>query len=335
MTAIIILVWEALGFGLAYSKGQLAQKVTWIGGTLEIHSDSITATIKQSIISDICDDLLKITRSNLVSRKTLHSLVGKLNHAAGLLVVMRPFLEPLWAALYKGGRTRNQIWTKQITIELQWFQALFQSGTIPIERVFTLAAFHRSGTVIEIGTDASPWGLGGWLAIGGKITHYFSGPVTTDDHRVLKVKGKDGQQVWECLAILIAVRLWAHIWSQERIVLRVCGDNVGALTLLVKLRPPTKNPAMGIIARELALDLAQLSFQPDATHTPGLSHVVADVLSRVHSPDGSGRVCSELHPALAGAEACDMPYRNELWYRAYRARTAGGKKWAGRRYHKY
>ena len=74
MTAIIILVWEALGFGLAYSKGQLAQKATWIGGTLEIQSDSITTTVKQSIISDICDDLQKITRSNLVSRKILHSL---------------------------------------------------------------------------------------------------------------------------------------------------------------------------------------------------------------------------------------------------------------------
>ena len=52
MTAVIILVWEALGFGLAYPKGQLAHKVTWIGGTLAIHTDSITAEIKQSIISN-------------------------------------------------------------------------------------------------------------------------------------------------------------------------------------------------------------------------------------------------------------------------------------------
>ena len=63
---------------------------------------------------------------------------------------------------------------------------------------------------------------------------------------MLNVKGKDGQQVWECLAILIAIRMWAHIWSKERIILRICGDNVGALTLCIKLRPPTKNPAMGI-----------------------------------------------------------------------------------------
>ena len=206
-----------------------------------------------------------------------------------------------------------------------------------MERYFSLEAFERKGIVVEIGTDASPWGLGGWISVGGRIVEYFSCPITAlDVARYGHAIGcNKGQQLWECLAILIAVRLWAHIWSRERIVLRICGDNVGALTLLVKLRPPTKNPAMGIIARELALDLAQLSFQPDATHTPGLSHVVADVLSRVHSPDGSGRVSSDLHPALAGAEGCDMPCRSEQWYQAYQARKASGMKWAGRRYHRY
>ena len=330
MTAVFILVWEALGFGLAYPKGQLAQKVTWIGGTLEIHTDSITAEIKQSIISDICDDLQKILRSNLVARKVLHSLVGKLNHAAGLLVVMRPYLEPLWAALYKGIRTKTQIWTKQILVELQWFQALFTGGDIPIMRTFTLSAYLRTGTLIQIGTDASPWGLGGWLSVGGRLTHFFSCPVTADDHRILRVKGKDGQQVWECLAILVAIRLWAHLWARDRIILNLVGDNVGALTLLVKLRPPSSNPAMGVIARELALELAQLSFQPDATHTPGLSHVVADVLSRVHSPEGTGTVTSELQPALSEAQCTEVPRRNEEWYLAYRARKAKRMKWARR-----
>ena len=55
----------------------------------------IAAEVKQSIISDICDDLHKITRSSLVSRKSLHSLAGKPNHAAGLLIVMRNYLEPM------------------------------------------------------------------------------------------------------------------------------------------------------------------------------------------------------------------------------------------------
>ena len=113
-------------------------------------------------------------------------------------------------------------------------------------------------------------------------------------------------------------------------ILRIRGDNIGALTLLVKLRPPTSNPAMGVIARELALHLAQLSFQPEATHTPGLAHVVADVLSRVHSPTSTGTVNSDLHPALADAKYCEVPSRDEQWYLAYRARKAKRNPWAPR-----
>ena len=299
--------------------------MTWIGGTLEIHTDSITAEIKQSIISDICDDLDKVLRSNLIQRKVLHSLVGKLNHVAGLLVVVRPYLEPLWAALYQGARNKATIWTKQVAMELHWFQVLFSSRSLPIIRTFTLAAFQRTGVLIEIGTDASLWGMGGWIAVGGTITHFFACPISSDDQRILKVKGKEGQQVWECLAILVAIRMWSHLWAQDRMILRIRGDNVGALTLLVKLRPPAKNPAMGIIARELALNLAQLSFQPEAVHTPGLAHVVADVLSRVYSPTGSGIVSSALHPALATAELSTAPVRNEEYYLAYRARRANRK----------
>ena len=266
----------------------------------------------------------------MVSRKALHSLVGKLNHAAGLIIVMGPYLEPLWAALYKGARSRKQIWTKQIISELLWFLVLFKNGDTPVIRTFTLSAYLRTGTRIQIGTDASPWGLGGWLSVDGKITHYFACAVSSDDHRILGVQGKDGQQVWECLAILVAVRLWAHLWSQDRIVLNLVGDNIGALTLLVKLRPPLRNPAMGIIARELALELAQLSFQPDATHTPGLAHVVADILSRVYAPGGTGRVSSELHPALSDAQCSHTSPRDEAWYLAYRARRAKRMKGARR-----
>ena len=244
------------------------------------------------------------------------------------MISIRPYLEPLWAALYKGIRSRAPIWTKQILIELQWFHALFNSKTTPVMRIFTLSAYLRTGTLIEIGTDASLWGLGGWLAVNGKITHYFSSPVSSDDHRILRATGKDGQQTWECLAILVAIRLWAHLWSRDRMVLRIRGDNVGALTLLVKLRPPTSNPSMGIIARELALHFAQLSFQPDAVHTPGLSHVVADSLSRVHSPEGTGQVTSDVHPALSEALCCDAPRRDEQYYLAYRARKAKRKTWA-------
>ena len=39
--ALMILVWEAIGFKLAYAKGQLGQEVTWIGGTMRAESNGV------------------------------------------------------------------------------------------------------------------------------------------------------------------------------------------------------------------------------------------------------------------------------------------------------
>ena len=123
-----------------------------------------------------------------------------------------------------------------------------------------------------------------------------------------------GQQLWVCLAILVAIDMWAKEWSQSRVVLKIRGDNVGALFLVIKMRPA--NAKQAIIARELALRLVELSFPPDAVHTPGIAHVAADALSRVYAPKGSGIVSNKIHPALKLATETPAPIRNESWYRA-------------------
>ena len=86
---------------------------------------------------------------------------------------------------------------------------------------------------MEIGTDASPWGLGGWIAIDGKITEYFSSQITQQDVAKFghEIGSADGQQSWECLAILVAIDIWHAKWAQQRVVLKIKGDNVAALTL--------------------------------------------------------------------------------------------------------
>ena len=60
-------------------------------------------------------------------------------------------------------------------------------------------------------------------------------------------------------------------------VLNIRGDNVGALVVCIKMRPA--NATIAIMARELALRLTELSFPPDAVHTPGVAHGLADRLS--------------------------------------------------------
>ena len=102
--------------------------------------------------------------------------------------------------------------------------------------------------------------------------------------------------------------------------MKVTGDNIGALTLLIKMRPAS--PAIAIFARELALRLVELSVPPDAVHTLGIAHVIADKLSRMHAPGGS----KELHPALRDATQTKVPERDAVWYRALDREPARSKR---------
>ena len=51
--ALMVLVWEALGFKLAYAEGQFAQEVAWIGVALRTEPDGIRAWVKESLVSGI------------------------------------------------------------------------------------------------------------------------------------------------------------------------------------------------------------------------------------------------------------------------------------------
>ena len=136
-----------------------------------------------------------------------------------------------------------------------------------------------------------------------------------------------GQQVWEALAILVAVDRWTAHWNRQRIILKVKGDNVTALVLLIKTRPKIGEDGaskLAIVARELALRLVDLSFPPDAEHTPGMSHVFADRLSRVDAPlanKGLGGILPpDAHPAMLHSTRVETPTRGEEWYKVKSAR---------------
>ena len=169
----------------------------------------------------------------------------------------------------------------------------------------------HSGEEIEIGTDASPWGLGGWVSGQGAIMEHSAGPITDDDELLFGTKRGDclGQQTWECLAILVAARIWSQHFRNRRIRLKIRGDNVGTLTLVLKMRPHT--PQQAIVAREIALICATAPFPPETVHTPGIAHTAADHLSRLFDP-GADNVVS--HHALVGTTRNEVPNRRRKWY---------------------
>ena len=57
------------------------------------------------------------------------------------------------------------------------------------------------------------------------------------------------------------------------------------LTLILKMRPTPGVAGLSLLARELALDVADATYCPDASqHVPGIANKGADALSRKHAP---------------------------------------------------
>ena len=79
----------------------------------------------------------------------------------------------------------------------------------------------------------------------------------------------------------MALRFWRSSWLGTRLVLKVKSDNVAALTLMATLK---SSPTSNVVALEIALDIASVSFQLDIfSHSPGVSAIVVDK-SRRYQP---------------------------------------------------
>ena len=142
---------------------------------------------------------------------------------------------------------------------------------------------------------------------------YFADRLSNEDkHRYGIQEGSaEAQQILECLAALVALRLWLPIWQSERITLRVRADNYTVLAMVSRMKAST--PQLRMIAAELALVLTDSCYMPwVAEHTPGVQNVVADTLSRKFEPG----VAFTLPAILTDAKCCTPPPRDSSWYRA-------------------
>ena len=166
-----------------------------------------------------------------------------------------------------------------------------------------------------IAVDASPWGLGGVLYVNGVCVAWFSSALTAEDERRFGYKLGDhrGQQTWEALAALVALRAWAPWLSTVRYQLEVKSDSIVALTLLAKLK--AKGSGTGMIAQEVALDICSGLYDPRVlTHTPGISNVLPDALSRMAQAKSLSGRAAQVPDELRSVRETSVPERNDDYY---------------------
>ena len=91
-------------------------------------------------------------------------------------------------------------------------------------------------------------------------------------------------------------------------------DSVSALILVLRMK--TSGSATGIIAREIALDIAASCYAPAlAEHVPGVANVTADTLSRRFEPG-----CTFAVPAvLASVPELRLTPRGKTFFKSLAA----------------
>ena len=287
--AKITLLWMSLGFPLAFKKAQISSDVIWIGVCLSARRRSITASLKEEILQEVETMSKDALSKNIYPKKSLRTLAGKANHVAGVIYTWRPFLQELWGALYsddsESAAPFNCVWTRQFSHTLVFLVAFLTRAMGTINRVYALDAYLGIGDKISVKLDASPWGLGGILLLNGHPTSWFSSPLSESDEEIFghSIGSSTGQQTWECLVVLVALRLWRAEWCHSRAQLEVRGDSIAALTMVMNMKASGRGP--GIVARELALELGNAEFKPNLfSHIPGIANVSADALSRRTEP---------------------------------------------------
>ena len=330
-TISLALLWVAvLGYPVAWHKSDIGTSVRWIGAHLSLDENEIVVSIPSDKLEDLAERTWHLCETPTASKKSVRSLCGGLAFVSGLVCFLRPFCSSLWAALSEKSEGCNDdaqrtsgeptsrrkkrlpshlVFTKRFKHSLLWLTAFFSRCIGPLERRFPLSLDNQA-PCLHVSTDASPWGIGGVLVVNGEITSYFADHITELDLRRFNasVGVSDFNTIWEALAILVAVRTWRasiHCFAK----FHVRSDSLSAIRALVKLS--SSAPSINIIARELALDCAQLLQEPSVyEHTPGVANKLPDALSRLYAP-----VPSEIPAVLGNVRMAKLAVRDSSFWR--------------------
>ena len=207
------------------------------------------------------------------------------------------------------------VWVKQFRLSLLWIREFLTGHSGTISRTFHYDSFYTQLHAVEITADASPWGMGAWLTINGNVVSWFAVDISYIDQWMLgrEAGSHEGQQAFEALCLLIAMRSWKRHFLTVRAKLSLRSDNMGALAVMQALKGA--GDSLNLVAREVALDLAECTYLPQTfSHLPGVANGVADSLSRRFDPS---KQPWKIPAMLYNVQELLVPWRPKSWWRTF------------------
>jgi hypothetical protein len=293
----VFVLFAVLNFKVAWQKAALDESVVWIGAQFSYTAEDIRVAIPEDKRAKFVELTSALLEAKATRTRAVRSYAGLASFYAGFIPWLKPFIASVWSALSETDRLHTadrrmkvakgfavaMVPTLRYRHALRWLLAFLSGWRVQYRsfRYFEQPVDLNSFIVV----DACPWGMGGILVRHHRVVEYYFCRVSSHDVRRFSAKvGESGYTtLWECLALLLAARIWL-VNRDDPTFIQVRSDSLGALRMAMKVS--SKSPAMNAIAQEIALHMATRDFElAILKHIPGISNEIPDALSRQHAPE--------------------------------------------------
>ena len=255
-------IMQSLGLQEAIHKAvPPTQMLTWIG----IHFDvvSMTMTIPHSKLSQAKEMVTHWLAQSQIPHRHLQQLTGKLAHIVKCCPTSCLFMSRLYDSLATQDAHHNVLITTDLQLDLQRFARLLNHfrGIHLIRQLTTDVTLTVDSCLTGAGTVTN--------------THFYMLVYPPDIlRRHLSIT------LLEMFNVLIAVRLWGHMWRRQNVL--IFSDNAATVATLQSGR--AQQPFLRAAAREIWLIAALYDVHISVRHRPGASTYMrmADALFRIH-----------------------------------------------------
>ena len=262
-----------LGFSINYNKIEgPCTELTFLG--IVLNTERCTLELPQPMLCSLKETLCNFRNCVKVTKRTIQSVLGKLNWATqciyGGRFHMRRLIEKITTLSKPWHRTRV---TKDMKADADWWLHYLNvfNGLTPMVECRPAA---------PVCIDACNSASGAFYNGQCLYTPWSSWPGTASLHINYK----------EVLSLEPAVKYWAPLWKNKKIFVHT--DNQAAAAIINKAM--SKNKFVMDSLRRIFWHSAIYNFRLRAVYYPGIFNVIADSISRLAEPGSMTRLNSAL-----------------------------------------